>query len=373
VAIEATKGKELMPYMADTPKNFPTVIKPPGRRGIVAIRRESIYHSNKTPVAIFVNGMDSAPLAADPAFAVQGRKADVQAGVDLLQKLCSTVFLALRAGGSLDGLSALAMGEAMAAAMHLRDPDTGAFNEPAARDTLARRPMVGIVWAWRSQGLILPAGNPRGIQAIPDLARPGISVVGRQPRAGSHVLLVHLLGEAGIRLDGVRFLPEPALAEEAVTDLAELFRAALRESRERIPLGEELEVARTYCRMESLRLGARLAIDWDIDALPLAILVPPLTLQPLLENAVYHGIEGLAGGGRIGIRGRREGRLAVIEVTNPHAGGVGSRTPGSGSGIGLANVRERLQLTFPGEGGLDWIDEGGRFCVTLRFPTGSST
>lgn len=166
---------------------------------------------------------------------------------------------------------------------------------------------------------------------------------------------------------------EPALAEEAVTDLAELFRAALRESRERIPLGEELEVARTYCRMESLRLGARLAIDWDIDALPLAILVPPLILQPLLENAVYHGIEGLAGGGRIGIRGRREGRLAVIEVTNPHAGGVGSRTPGSGSGIGLANVRERLQLTFPGEGGLDWIDEGGRFCVTLRFPTGSST
>ncbi len=133
--------------------------------------------------------------------------------------------LALRAGGSLDGLTALAMGEAMAAAMHLRDPDTGAFNEPAVRDSLARRPMVGIIWAWRSQGLILPAGNPRGIQAIPDLARPGIRVVGRQPRAGSHVLLVHLLGEAGIRLDAVRFLPEPALAEDEVAAAVQEGRA----------------------------------------------------------------------------------------------------------------------------------------------------
>ena len=144
--------------------------------------------------------------------------------------------LALRAGGSLDGLSALVTGEAMAAAMHLRDPDTGAFNEPAARDTLARRPMVGIVWAWRSQGLILPASNPRGIQAIPDLARPGISVVGRQPRAGSHVLLVHLLGEAGIRLDGVRFLPEPALAEDEVA-------AAVQEGRADVGFGIGAEAA----------------------------------------------------------------------------------------------------------------------------------
>jgi molybdate-binding protein len=120
--------------------------------------------------------------------------------------------------------------------MHLRDPDTGAFNEPAARDTLARRPMVGIVWAWRSQGLILPASNPRGIQAIPDLARPGISVVGRQPRAGSHVLLVHLLGEAGIRLDGVRFLPEPALAEDEVA-------AAVQEGRADVGFGIGAEAA----------------------------------------------------------------------------------------------------------------------------------
>ncbi|MFZ9125497.1 MAG: sensor histidine kinase [Steroidobacteraceae bacterium] len=162
---------------------------------------------------------------------------------------------------------------------------------------------------------------------------------------------------------------QPALAEDAVTDLSELFRAALRESRELIPLGEELEVARTYCRIEGLRLGDRLAIDWDVDALPADAVVPPLILQPLIENAVYHGIEGLGGGGRIEIRGRRQNRLVVIEVINPHGGHTG-RTPGSGSAIGLANVRERLQLTFPGEGRLDWTDEGGRFHVTLRFPSG---
>jgi putative molybdopterin biosynthesis protein len=124
--------------------------------------------------------------------------------------------LALRAGGSLDGLQALAEGAALIAAMHLRDPDMGGFNEPAVREALPRQPMVGIVWAWREQGLILPAGNPLGLATVTDLARPGLRVIGRQPRAGSHVLLVHLLNEAGIRLEQVGFLPAPALAEDEV-------------------------------------------------------------------------------------------------------------------------------------------------------------
>jgi molybdate-binding protein len=75
---------------------------------------------------------------------------------------------------------------------------------------------VGIVWAWRSQGLILAPGNPLGIRDVADLARAGVRVAGRQPRAGSHVLLMHLLAEAGIRLDEVGFLPAPALAEDEV-------------------------------------------------------------------------------------------------------------------------------------------------------------
>lgn len=124
--------------------------------------------------------------------------------------------LALRAGGSLDGLLALAGGEAVAAAAHLLDPDSGAFNEPAARDILAGRPVVGITWAWRDQGLLVAPGNPRGLAAVPDLARPGLRVIGRQPRAGSHVLLMHLLAEAGLRMEAIGFLAEPALAEDEV-------------------------------------------------------------------------------------------------------------------------------------------------------------
>jgi excisionase family DNA binding protein len=124
--------------------------------------------------------------------------------------------LALRGGGSLDGLLALADGTAMAAASHVLDPDTGTFNEAAARDALPHRPIVGIVWAWRSQGLILARGNPLAIRDVADLARPGVRVAGRQPRSGSHVLLMHLLAEAGIRLEQIGFLPQPALAEDEV-------------------------------------------------------------------------------------------------------------------------------------------------------------
>jgi excisionase family DNA binding protein len=124
--------------------------------------------------------------------------------------------LALRTGGSLDGLAAVARGDALAAAIHLLEPDSGAFNEPAAREALAGRGVVGITWAWREQGLILPPGNPQGLATVADLARPGVRVAGRQARAGSHVLLLHLLAEASVRLEQLTFLAEPALSEDEV-------------------------------------------------------------------------------------------------------------------------------------------------------------
>ncbi len=124
--------------------------------------------------------------------------------------------LALRGGGSLDGLEALARGEAVAAAVHLLDPDSGSFNEPAVRAALAPRGAVGLVWAKREQGLIVAPGNPLGLRAVADLARHGLQVIGRQRRAGSHALLLHLLAEAELRLDQLRFLSEPAMAEDEV-------------------------------------------------------------------------------------------------------------------------------------------------------------
>jgi excisionase family DNA binding protein len=144
--------------------------------------------------------------------------------------------LALRAGGSLEGLEALARGEAIAAATHLLDPDTGAFNEPAAREALPGAGLVGLCWAWRDQGLIVAPGNPAELRGAADLARPGLRVAGRQRRAGSHLLLLHLLTEAGVRLEQVGFLPEPALAEDEVA-------AAVAEGRAQAGFGIRAEAA----------------------------------------------------------------------------------------------------------------------------------
>lgn len=124
--------------------------------------------------------------------------------------------LALRAGGSLEGLEVLAAGQAVAAALHVLDPDGGTWNAPAVHEVLGAGGHVGITWAWREQGLLVAPGNPLGLAGVADLARPGMRVVGRQNRAGSHLLLVHLLNEAGLRLDALGFLPEPALAEDEV-------------------------------------------------------------------------------------------------------------------------------------------------------------
>lgn len=158
---------------------------------------------------------------------------------------------------------------------------------------------------------------------------------------------------------------DPAAAENAIADLADLFRASLRDINERIPLAEDLEVARTYARIEQLRLGERLAVEWRLDELP-PIAVPALLLQPLVENAVYHGIEPLPGGGTITVSGRLDGRHVEVSVENPVAADRPRRE--RGRRIGLENVRERLELSFPGEASFQVAETGGRFRVTLRFP-----
>jgi two-component system, LytTR family, sensor histidine kinase AlgZ len=156
----------------------------------------------------------------------------------------------------------------------------------------------------------------------------------------------------------------PARAEQAVQDLADLFRASLAEQRNTITLGEELEVARTYQRMEQLRLGERLVVDWNVGNLPERALVPGLTLQPLLENAIYHGIEPSKRGGTITVTGELSGGLITIVVRNPIEG----RSDREGNRLALANIRERLQLMY----GERALVKAGRFddeyIVTLRFP-----
>jgi two-component system sensor histidine kinase AlgZ len=161
----------------------------------------------------------------------------------------------------------------------------------------------------------------------------------------------------------------PRAAEQAIADLSDLFRASLRENRERIPLASEIEIARAYERVERLRLGDRLQVDWQIDSLPMDASVPALILQPLLENAVYHGIEPLEKGGTIRVTGKREGPMVVLTIDNPVASKIVARR--AGHRIGLDNVRQRLELMFHGDAQVEVFEAPERFVVTLRFPAGS--
>jgi two-component system sensor histidine kinase AlgZ len=159
---------------------------------------------------------------------------------------------------------------------------------------------------------------------------------------------------------------EPALAEEAVQDLADLFRISLSESRAQITLREELEVARLYQRIEQLRLGERLRVRWNVASLPSQAIVPSLTLQPLLENAICHGIEPLPGGGTVVVEGRCDDDEVVIGISNPVS--ETARAVRSGNRMALDNIRQRLELAFPGRASVDVEDGSDGYRVTLRFP-----
>ncbi len=161
----------------------------------------------------------------------------------------------------------------------------------------------------------------------------------------------------------------PRAAEQAVEDLADLFRASLNDARAQITLAEELEIARVYERMEAHRLGDRLHVAWELDELPLGVRVPSLIVQPLLENAIYHGIEPMPGPGTIEIRGRRDADCLRISVSNPLPP-TSARNGRSGSQIALANIRERLALAFGARASLEAVEANGRFEVTLVFPAG---
>jgi len=159
---------------------------------------------------------------------------------------------------------------------------------------------------------------------------------------------------------------DPGRAEEAIEDLADLFRVSLSESRSQITLREELEVARIYQRIEQLRLGGRLEVRWQVGDLPPAAIVPSLLLQPLLENAIGHGIEPLPEGGSVTVDGRVEGDEIVVEVSNPVS--PTARAVRSGNRMALDNIRQRLELVFPGRAAVDVDEREGLYRVTLRFP-----
>ena len=158
---------------------------------------------------------------------------------------------------------------------------------------------------------------------------------------------------------------DPRRAERALEELAELFRVLMRENRELVALGDEITLCRRYLDIESLRLGERLVVRWEIEPGSEDVRVPPLMVQPLLENAIYHGIEPLAEPGEVRVSVARSGSELVIEVGNPVAP---KAQPHAGNRMALDNIRERLLLFFDLEARLDSASEDGRYRVTIRLP-----
>jgi len=158
---------------------------------------------------------------------------------------------------------------------------------------------------------------------------------------------------------------EPIAAERATEDLADLFRGSMRRADSLINLTEELNLARRYLQMEQRRLGDRLRLDWQVSELPQDASVLPLTLQPLLENAVAHGIQSRADGGKIRVYGRAEKDNIVITISNP----LGlDEYDHRGHGMALVNIRERLELAFGPNASLITHQNDEQFFAVLSLP-----
>jgi two-component system sensor histidine kinase AlgZ len=157
---------------------------------------------------------------------------------------------------------------------------------------------------------------------------------------------------------------EPRKAERLLEDLSDLFRHALIEQGESVSLAQELELAQRYLAIEQVRFGERIRVQWAIDGAASSARLPPLILQPLVENAVKHGVEPSAEGADIKVSTERRGSRVVIKVSNTLP--MVHSTPGSG--VALDNVRERLSLLHDVQAQFQSGERNGLFQVRLELP-----
>lgn len=159
---------------------------------------------------------------------------------------------------------------------------------------------------------------------------------------------------------------QPKQAETALEDMSDLFRMAMAETNDFVLLNQEIKMSKQYLALEKLRMGERLNIEWQVSDVPADALIPPLMLQPLLENAVYHGIEPLAQGGCIVIDLRHQAKELRLTVENPRI--VSLPTRHLGNKMALQNIRERLELLFDVEARYQ-VEVGNEFYrVTITWP-----
>jgi two-component system sensor histidine kinase AlgZ len=158
----------------------------------------------------------------------------------------------------------------------------------------------------------------------------------------------------------------PDEAERMIEDLSDLFRASLGEHKRLAPLAEEIETIKMYLRIEQVRLGDKLRVEWELPAELLAVPIPPLSLQPLVENAVVHGISRRREGGTIRIAAHRAGTDIAIEIENPMAPTEEAPTPGSGTAV--KNIAQRLGIIYGGRAQIELGRAGDSFHARLRLP-----
>jgi two-component system sensor histidine kinase AlgZ len=157
---------------------------------------------------------------------------------------------------------------------------------------------------------------------------------------------------------------EPSKAETLLEDLSDLFRHALADQGEAVTLADEIALAQRYLAIEQIRFGERLQLEWSLDPSADGARLPPLLLQPLVENAVRHGVEPSASGAQVRISTQRRGATVVIKVSNTVPAGPGP----AGSGLALRNVRERLSLLHDLQGQFRSGTQDGVFQVRMEVP-----
>ena len=225
---------------------------------------------------------------------------------------------------------------------------------PQAPGTL----LVWLVWALLATAALLLYFQLRSRALSPAITEARLEAL--QARIRPHFLF----NSINAVLSLVR--SEPARAEEALQDMADLFRVLMRDNRELAPLSDEVELCRQYLELEQLRLGDRLHVDWNVKSMPGDALVPPLVLQPLLENAVYHGIEQASTPGVVSINIFYKGGEVHAILRNPYRADGGRHH--AGNKMALGNIRERLKLHFDTEGILESRVRESTYEVHIRMP-----
>lgn len=214
-----------------------------------------------------------------------------------------------------------------------------------------------VLWAVVACALVLAYFDYRDKILSPSLAEARLQAL--TVRMRPHFLFNSLNAVLGV------IRSDPRRAEMALEEMSDVFRAVMKENRELIPLDDELALCERYLGLEKLRLGERLHVDLDMDDVPADALVPPLMLQPLVENAVYHGIEPMSEPGTVTVTGHLRGGEVVLEVANPVSQGG---APHQGNQMAMANIRERLMLFYDLEASLAVEADATQYRVRIRLP-----